>query len=85
MLGRHRHILATGFERDGEGWLYYRSAWSGGVPVSSEERELLLSGHLLKWRRALSGRKAVAPRRPYWSTVRRMVSALILGRDPADT
>lgn len=82
MLGRHRHILATGFERDGDGWLYYRNGWSGGVPVSSEERELYLAGRWLQWRRRVSGRKAVAPRRPYWRTLRRMGLALLLGDDP---
>ena len=84
MLGRYRHILATGFERDGAGWLYYRNAWSGGVPVSPEERELLLAGQWLKWRRAVSGRMPVVAPRPYWPTMRRMVGAFVLGRDPAD-
>lgn len=84
MVGRYRHILSTGFDRDGEGWLYYRNAWSGGVPVSSGERELFLAGRLLKFRRLVSGRAAVTRPRPYWPMLRRMITAFVLGYDPGE-
>lgn len=76
--------MSTAFDRLGEGWVYYRRAWSRGVRVTREERDLFCSFRLLAFRRALAERSPSEPRRPYWTTLRRLLTAMLTGRDPKD-
>ena len=84
MFDRYRHIYSTAFERTPSGFIYYERAWSMGVPVSAEEREIYLSGARIDWLRAIVGRPAVIPRRPYWPAVKRILIACLLDYDPAE-
>lgn len=84
MFDRDRHIYSTAFERSPSGFVYYERAWTKGVPVSAEEREVYLSGARIDWLRATVGRPAVVPRRPYWPAVKRIFFAAIWGFDPAE-
>jgi hypothetical protein len=85
MRSRKREILATAFDKAGDDWIYYSNAWSRGVLVNSDERELYLTWRLLAFRRAIAGRRPSEPKRPYWPTVKRLLIALLTGRDPAST
>ena len=78
---RTQAILATAFEDVGGQWVYYPRAWSGGVPVSAEERELFLRYRMWLFKRAVGGRPKSEPPRPYWPALRRMVVAMVLGRE----
>lgn len=74
--------MATAFDYvDGE-WVWYANAWSRGVVVSADERDLFLRFNPIAFRRAIAGRPAVHPRRPYWPTLRRILTAMITLRDP---
>lgn len=84
MFEQLRYIYSTAFERTPAGFVYYERHWMKGVPVSAAERELYLSGAKEDWLRAIAGRKAVVPRRPYWRSVTRMVRAILSGIDPAE-
>jgi len=78
-------ILSTAFERIGDDWIWYGKAWTRGVVVSSGERDLYLDSKLLAFRRAIAGRQATYPRRPYWPTLRRILTATFTGKDPAES
>lgn len=78
---RKRAILSTAFVPSGTHWLYYKNAWAKGVLVSADERELFLSFCLRRFRQAIAGRQATAPRRPYFRALRRLLAATLMGRD----
>jgi hypothetical protein len=82
MSERFGHILSTAFERHDGNWVWYSNAWSRGVVVSYDERDLYLAYRPYAFRRAVRGRPATYPPRRYWPTVRRIVVAMISGRDP---
>lgn len=76
--------MNTAFERLEDGWIYYRRAWSRGVRVTREERDLFCSFRPLAFRRAIADRLPSEPRRPYWPTLRRLLTAMLTGRDPRE-
>ena len=80
---RRRELLSTAFDNTLGRWVWYAHAWSDGVVVSSDERELYLAFNLLAFRQAIKGRPATEPRRPYGRTLRRLLSTILRGRDPA--
>ena len=82
MSGRYAHILSTAFNRSGGRWVWYANAWSRGVIVTDDERTLYLSFSPIAFRDAIRGRPASEPRRPYWAGLRRMLTAMVWGRDP---
>lgn len=61
-----RHLLELSFEPTSDGFLYYRTRWSPGIPVSAAEREAYLQipafGSRHAWRKSLSGRPRFPPR-----------------------
>lgn len=73
-----RRILETAFERDGDGFLFYRNRWSGGVPVTAAERDAYLRKSAFASRRAfyrkIAGR-AAGMRRDYGPASTRMAIA----------
>lgn len=77
-MSRHRReILSLAFEwREGQ-WVWYSNAWSRGIIVTPDEREIYLAFKPLGFRKTIRGRKATEPRRPYWRTLKRM-----FGLDP---
>lgn len=83
MSDRYRELLGTAFDRAGDQWIWFANAWSRGVPVSPEERELYLAFNPLGFRRAIKGRFATHPRRPYGATLKRLLTAIFTGRDPS--
>jgi|GEM_PF-3727643 len=74
-----RRILALSFELGPDGNVYYRNAWSRGIPVSEAEREAYLSipalGSRRLWLNAIAGRPSV-PRRAYWPTAFKLLAAM---------
>jgi hypothetical protein len=78
--GEERAFLDTGFEPDGDGYLFYRHHWARGIPVSAAEREAYLRPPLDGSRRAfhdaIRGRPATAPRRPYRRSYGRMLAGV---------
>ncbi|WP_428629854.1 hypothetical protein [Sphingopyxis sp.] len=83
MTNRRRELLSTAFEDSSGRWVWYANAWSHGIVVSAEEREIYLAFNPIGFRRAIKGRQATEPTRPYWQTLQRLLSATFLGRDPA--
>ena len=83
MTNRRRELLTTAFEKEGDQWVWYANAFAKGVLVSAEEREIYLDFNLLGFRRAVRGRPASQPRRPYLLGLRRILISIFLGRDPA--
>ncbi len=82
MNDRQSELLAIAFEKlDGQ-WVWYANAWSRGVVVSEAERGIYLAFRPLAFRQAIRGRSASKPRRPYWPTMKRVLSAIAAGRDP---
>jgi hypothetical protein len=79
---RRRELLMTAFEKEGDHWVWYANAFSTGVPVTAEERELYLDFNPLGFRQAIRGRAASQPRRPYMSGLKRILISIFLGRDP---
>ena len=79
----NRELLATAFEKADGQWVWYANAWSRGVVVSAEEREIFLGFHPIAFRKAIAGRQASEPRRPYWQMFKRILTATATGRDPA--
>jgi len=77
---RQRAVLETAFEQDGDGYLYYRNAWSGGIPVSAAEREFYLNAPVLggqrDFHRAIKGRTTTTPPRAYGAASIRIASAM---------
>ena len=84
MFDRYPHIGTTAFERSGDEFIYYANAWSKGIVVSAEARQAYLFGPRTEWFEAIVGREATVARRPYWPTVRRILTAALLGYDPAE-
>ena len=84
MFERHPHIGSTAFERSSEGFIYYANAWSKGIPVSTAARQAYIFGPREEWFEAILGEAATLPRRPYWRTVKRILTAAFLGYDPAE-
>ena len=84
MFERYPHIGSTAFERVDGGFVYYSRAWSKGVPVSAAARKAYIFGPRSRWFEATIDREATAPRRPYWSTLKRILTAIFLGRDPQE-
>jgi len=84
MFERHPHIGSTSFERTEDGFIYYANAWSKGIPVSAAAREAYIFGPRSEWFEAILGQAGTVPRRPYWRTLKRCVSAILLGYDPAE-
>lgn len=78
----NRELLATAFDKVDGQWVWYANAWSRGVVVSAEEREIFLGFQPIAFRKAISGRPASKPRRPYWPTFKRILTATVTGRDP---
>lgn len=74
-----RRILAQSFEQGADGYIYYRNAWSRGVPVTEAEREAYLAipaiGSRKAWLKSISGRPTV-PKRAYWPTLLRLFAAM---------
>jgi hypothetical protein len=83
MYGKNVHISTTAFEPSRGGFVFYENAWSRGIPVSADERQAYLYGSQSEWLEAIAGREATMPRRPYWRTVKRILTAALLGYDPA--
>jgi hypothetical protein len=81
-MGRRRELLSTAFENVGGQWIWYANAWSRGVIVSRDEREIYLAFKPVAFRRAIAGREPNMPRRRYWRTLGRGLLATIVGRDP---
>jgi len=77
--GEERAFLDTSFEPHGEGFAFYRHHWARGIAVSTAEREAYLSpafdGDRGAFHRAIAGRPATLPRRPY----RRALGAMLIG------
>ena len=77
--GEERAFLDTSFEPHGEGFAFYRHHWARGIEVSAAEREAFLSppldGDRAVFYRAIAGRPATLPRRPY----RRALGAMLMG------
>jgi len=77
--GEERALLDTSFEPDGDGFLFYRSHWSRGIPVSAAEREAYLArpfdAERRRFEELIRGRPATAPRRPYGRSQARMLAA----------
>ena len=84
MFEKYPHIGSTAFERVDEGFVYYASAWSKGIPVSAAAREAYIFGPRSEWFEAIMGQEATVPRRPYWPTLRRNLIAAFFGYDPAE-
>lgn len=76
-----RHLKSTGFEPTPSGFAYYENAWSKGLEVSAEERELYLSGAYSDWLSATYGRDATLPARKWLPGVKRMLLAAWRGFD----
>ena len=62
-----RRLLDLSFERDGDGYVFFRNRWATGIPVTAQEREAYLSAGPFSRRRefyeAIKGREAVRPPR----------------------
>lgn len=62
-----RRVMETAFEQFEGGWVYFRSAWSKGVPVTVEERELFVDDwtpvKAAEFHRRIAGRQTAAPAR----------------------
>lgn len=62
-----RTVMETAFEPFEGGWVYYRSSWSKGVPVTAEERELFVADWTpdksAEFHRRIAGRSPVKPAR----------------------
>ena len=62
-----RRMFETAFEQFEGGWVYYRSSWSRGVPVTAEERELFVADWTpeksAEFHRRIAGRQPVTPAR----------------------
>ena len=84
MFEKHPHIGSTAFERVDGGFVYYASAWSKGIPVSAAARDAYIHGPRSAWFEAIIGQEATVPRRPYWATVRRILTASLFGHDPGE-
>lgn len=82
MMDRRRTLLGTAFEQQAGEWVWYANAWSRGLKVSNDEREIYLSFKPLAFRAAIAGRIATEPRRPYLSTIGRILITMLTGRDP---
>jgi hypothetical protein len=76
-----KDMMAMAFEEAGDQWLYYANAWSKGVLVSAQERDLYLDFKLIAFRRSVAGREPSAPPRPYWPTVKRLLKAVFRRRE----
>lgn len=67
-LNAQRKMLELAFEPDGDGYVFFKNAWSSGVPVTADERESYLSAGLLSGRgefyRTIASRQATPPPRP---------------------
>lgn len=78
--GEERHFLDSSFEPDGDGFLFYRSHWSRGVPVTAEERALYLrpplEGSRRDFYRRIEGRPATGPRRGFWRSQLRTAASI---------
>jgi hypothetical protein len=84
MFERYPHIGSTAFERSDDGFIYYARAWSKGIPVSAAARDAYIFGPRSEWFEAILGRNGTVSRRPYWRTLRRILTATFLGYDPAE-
>jgi hypothetical protein len=84
MFDRHPYIGSTAFDRVDDGFVYYSSAWARGIPVSAAERRAYLFGPRSEWSEALLVREATVTRRPYWRSLRRMLTAILFRYDPAE-
>ena len=78
-----REILTTAFEKSNGKWIWYANAWSDGVVVSPQERDIYLEFRPIAFREAIAGRVPTEPRRPYLPTVKRLMVACFAGYDPA--
>jgi hypothetical protein len=82
MSERRRELLSTAFDRVDGQWVWFPNAWSRGIMVTAEERELYLTFAPVAFRQAIKGRPPTRPRRPYWATLGRILTAMASGRDP---
>ncbi len=69
-------ILETAFEQVDGKWVWYPRAFSRGVVVSSEERDLYLAFRPFAFRKAVAGRPATQPRRPYFPPLKKVLRAI---------
>jgi hypothetical protein len=62
-----RRLMETAFEPHGSGFVYYRNIFTGGVPVTVEERELFVAdwstARSAEFHRLIAGRAPVTPPR----------------------
>ena len=84
MFERHPYIGSTAFDRVGDRYVYYSSAWAKGVPVSAAARNAYLFGPRSEWLDALLDREPTVARRPYWRSLRRILTAIVFRYDPAE-
>jgi len=77
--GEERAFLDSSFEPAGDGFLFYRTHWSRGIPVSAAEREAYLArpfgDERLHFEAMIRGRAASGPRRPYRRSYGRTLAA----------
>jgi hypothetical protein len=75
-----RALYEASFEPHGNGYVFYRNAWSRGIAVTAEEREASLQPPFWRSRmtlqRKIRGRPSAAPRRSWLTAQRRMILAL---------
>jgi len=84
MFERHPYLGSTAFDRVDDGFVYYSNAWSKGIPVSATARNAYIFGPRSEWLEALSDREATVARRPYWRSLRRILTAIFFRWDPAE-
>jgi hypothetical protein len=84
MFEHHPHLGTTAFERTADGFVYYANAWSKGIPVSAAARHAYIYGPRSTWFEAILGQSPSVPRRPYWRSVKRILTAFFWGYDPAE-
>jgi uncharacterized membrane protein YhaH (DUF805 family) len=59
-----KRLIELSFEPYGDGFVFYKNAWSSGIPVTAEEREAYLSAEPFAWsaiRKGFEGRRPLTP------------------------
>lgn len=81
--GEERTFLDGSFERNGDGYLFYRHHRARGIEVTAEEREAYLrpplDGSRNAFYEAIRGRPASGPRRPWLRSQRATLASIPAG------